>query len=304
MEKKKKLLPLILFFLVLQIPFAVMLNNRVVIGTDPVTKEFKIAVEEYQPSLQVDISEKFQPDTYFAEIEEKTGKKPTIYGSHQVYQFFVKVFGAKSAINAFRLMQMLALLNIVFFALAIFIKKHLQKHPTKSQVLFEMIYSGFENLVVDTLGEKKRYFTPYILFLFVFIWCCNMIGMIPLPGFMSPTQNINVPLGLGILAVGIVHFMAIKEKGIGTYLKEYGEPLFFLAPLNVIGEFSKIVSISFRLFGNILGGAIITLVVASLAKYVMLPVGLNLFFGLFQGTIQAFVFTMLSLTYIAVAIND
>jgi F-type H+-transporting ATPase subunit a len=71
-----------------------------------------------------------------------------------------------------------------------------------------------------------------------------------------------------------------------------------------VGEVSKVVSISFRLFGNILGGAIIILVVSSLVKFVMLPVGLNLFFGVFVGTIQAFVFTMLALTYIGVELGE
>jgi F-type H+-transporting ATPase subunit a len=78
-------------------------------------------------------------------------------------------------------------------------------------------------------------------------------------------------------------------------------PLFLL---DIIGEASKVVSISFRLFGNILGGAIIILVVSSLVKFVIFPVGLNLFFGMFVGTIQAFVFTMLALTYIGVEISE
>jgi len=78
--------------------------------------------------------------------------------------------------------------------------------------------------------------------------------------------------------------------------------LFFL-PLNVISEMSKVVSISFRLFGNIIGGSIIIVVVSTLVANVVLPVGLDLFFIFFVGTVQAFVFTMLTLTYIAVAIK-
>ena len=77
-----------------------------------------------------------------------------------------------------------------------------------------------------------------------------------------------------------------------------------MMPLNVVGEIAKGVSLSFRLFGNILGGSIIVIVISYLTKYTLLPAGLNLFFGLFVGTIQAFVFTMLGMTYIAVAIAD
>jgi F-type H+-transporting ATPase subunit a len=71
-----------------------------------------------------------------------------------------------------------------------------------------------------------------------------------------------------------------------------------------VGEIAKGISLAFRLFGNILGGAIIVMVISYLAKWIIVPVGLNMFFSLFVGTIQAFVFTMLSMTYIAVAIAD
>ena len=84
----------------------------------------------------------------------------------------------------------------------------------------------------------------------------------------------------------------------------YTEPFFVMAPLNIITEIANVVSLSFRLFGNILGGAIIVMVISFLTRYVILPVGLNIFFGIFVGTIQAFVFTMLSMTYLAVAIAD
>ena len=131
-----------------------------------------------------------------------------------------------------------------------------------------------------------------------------MIGMIPIPGFMEPTRNLNVALGMGLLVVFVVQAVAIKTNGLGHYIKAFFQPLPFLFPLNILDVFSKSVSISFRLFGNILGGAIIILVVSSLVKYMMVPVILNGFFGIFVGTIQAFVFTMLALSYIAVEISD
>ncbi|MDP8232991.1 MAG: F0F1 ATP synthase subunit A, partial [Candidatus Zophobacter franzmannii] len=132
----------------------------------------------------------------------------------------------------------------------------------------------------------------------------NLIGIIPIPGFTEPTRNLNVPLGLGLAAISVVHFMSIKKKGLWKYMKEYGEPMFFLAPLNIIGEVSKIVSIAFRLFGNIMGGGIIILVVSSLTKLIIVPIGLYGFFGIFAGSIQAFVFAMLAMSYLAVAITE
>ena len=168
-----------------------------------------------------------------------------------------------------------------------------------------MMYSFFEEFVNDTLGVKYSYYTPYILTIFLFIWVSNMVGMIPIPGFMEPTRNLNVPLGIGIIAILVVHGTAIKVKGVWGHFRNYLNPIenpLFL--LDIVGEISKVVSISFRLFGNILGGAIIILVVSSLVKYLLFPVGLILFFGIFVGTIQAFVFTMLALTYIGVEIAE
>jgi F-type H+-transporting ATPase subunit a len=107
-----------------------------------------------------------------------------------------------------------------------------------------------------------------------------------------------------IAVIFVVHFEAIRIKGFGKYLKTYLDPFFIMAPLNVIGELAKGVSLAFRLFGNILGGAIIVMVISYLFKYTFLQVGLNLFFSLFVGSIQAFVFTMLGMTYIAVATAD
>jgi F-type H+-transporting ATPase subunit a len=101
----------------------------------------------------------------------------------------------------------------------------------------------------------------------------------------------------------LAHHAAIKSKGFKSYIKEYFQPIFFMMPLNVIGELAKIISISFRLFGNIMGGSIIILVVSYLCYNIILPPFLNAFFGLFVGTIQAFVFTMLTVVYISVQVK-
>ena len=101
----------------------------------------------------------------------------------------------------------------------------------------------------------------------------------------------------------IAHHAGIKSKGFKKYVKEYFQPIFFMMPLNVIGELAKVISISFRLFGNIMGGSIIILVVSHLIYSIVLPPLLNAFFGLFVGAIQAFVFTMLTLVYISVQVK-
>jgi len=137
--------------------------------------------------------------------------------------------------------------------------------------------------------------------LFMFLVLSNWLGI--LPHLEEPTRDLNTPLSLGIMGFVIAHYVAIKTKGFKAYIKEYFQPIFFMMPLNLIGEVAKIVSISFRLFGNIMGGSIIIIVVSYLTFNVIFPPLLNAFFGLFVGAIQAFVFTMLTLVYISVQVK-
>jgi F-type H+-transporting ATPase subunit a len=174
--------------------------------------------------------------------------------------------------------------------------------PGPWQMIAELLVQMFKELVRDALGDayEERYF-PLICALFIFLLLCNWIGIVP--GLEEPTKDLNTTLGLGLMGFIIAHGTAIKVKGLKTYLKEYFEPMFFLAPLNVVGEIAKVISISFRLFGNIMGGSIIIIVVSHLIWGLLLPPFLYGFFGIFVGTVQAFVFMMLTLVYISVQIR-
>jgi len=128
----------------------------------------------------------------------------------------------------------------------------------------------------------------------------------------EPTKDLNTTLGLGIMCFFIAHVSGIRYKGLKTYIGDYFSPMWFMFPLNIVGEIGKMLSHSFRLFGNIMGGGIILAVVMKLlikfliGRGLILPLelGLKAFFGLFVGLVQAFVFAMLALTYIAVMISE
>ncbi|MCD6177295.1 MAG: F0F1 ATP synthase subunit A, partial [Candidatus Cloacimonetes bacterium] len=286
-KKKSPILKIFILFIIIETALVFVsngFNKNLQIGFDDGKFIFRNIQSHYD--LQERITEDFQIDEHY----RQTGETPEIYGSNKTYEFFKNIFGKASAIGTFQLLRMLLIVDILLLFIAFLIKKKLLKRPSQPQILFEMVYTTLEQFVIETLGKEKANFTPYIVTLFLFIWVSNMIGMIPIPGFMEPTRNLNVPLGLGIFAVSIVHITAFKVKGIWGHIQNYLNPIknpLFL--LDIIGEISKIVSISFRLFGNILGGAIIILVVSSLVSYVVFPVGLTLFFGMFVGTIQAFV---------------
>jgi F-type H+-transporting ATPase subunit a len=97
----------------------------------------------------------------------------------------------------------------------------------------------------------------------------------------------------------ISHAFAIKVKGFGNWIKSFFQPVFIMFPMNLVGEISKPISHSLRLFGNIYGGGILVLILSYMVKYLILPVVLWGFFGMFIGLIQAMVFSMLTIAYIA-----
>ncbi len=118
-----------------------------------------------------------------------------------------------------------------------------------------------------------------------------------IPPLEEPTKNVNVPMGLSLLLAVMMYGAAVIIKGLRGFPGGLFKPFAWMFPLNVIGAVAQVVSVAFRLFGNIFGGAVITIVVGGLLYGVMLPVILNAFLGVFIGVIQAFVFTMLWMTY-------
>lgn len=219
----------------------------------------------------------------------------------QIHQLVISVGGFKFVLN----LEVILMTWIVFALLLFFGFLASRKRgfiPRPFQIVGELIIGQLYQLTADALDEEQaEKYGPMICALFFFVLISNWIGIIP--HLEEPTKDLNTPLALGLMGFVVAHCAGIKSKGIKGYSREYFQPMFFMMPLNVIGELAKIVSISFRLFGNIMGGAIIILVVSHLTYSLVLPPLLNAFFGLFVGTIQAFVFTMLTVVYISVQIK-
>ena len=219
----------------------------------------------------------------------------------KVHQLIIKLPGHTAAIN----LEVVLMSWIVFFILLVFgylAARKAGRVPRPMQVLGELIVDQLYGLTEDALDkEGAKKYGPLVCALFLFLLISNWLGIIP--HLEEPTKDLNTPLSLGLMGFAIAHYAGIRSKGFKAYAKEYFQPIFFMMPLNVIGELAKIVSISFRLFGNIMGGAIIILVVSHLTYSLVLPPLLFAFFGLFVGTIQAFVFTMLTIVYISVQVK-
>lgn len=205
------------------------------------------------------------------------------------------------------------LVNSVLFAIiisifAIIINKKLKKaNPTDKPKgilnLMEIVVSGINNLTVSTMGEKNAKFAPYIGTLAFFLVVSNLSGLL---GFIPPTSDYNVTLGLALITFFMVQFFGLKSKGLKGYLKGYFEPFPFMFPINVVGEIANPISMSFRLFGNILSGVIIMALLYHAMGYfiVLLAPALHMYFDIFAGLVQTFIFMMLTMVFVSMGMGD
>jgi F-type H+-transporting ATPase subunit a len=165
--------------------------------------------------------------------------------------------------------------------------------------LAEMIVAFLSNLISDIMNiDSPEPYLPLVGTLAIFITIANTTGIIPL--LVSPTSDINTPIALSLVVFFAIYYYGIRSKGALRYFKELASPIFLL-PLEIIGQISRTLSLSLRLFGNVLSGELIASILLSLVPlFVPLPMmGLSMLLGI----LQAYVFTALASVYIASAIE-
>lgn len=188
----------------------------------------------------------------------------------------------------------------IIFLLARAATGKLQLVPTGSQNIMEAFVGGIVAMGADTMGEKNaRVYMPLIGSLALIVFFSNMIGVIP--GFESPTSNINFTLSLALIVFVYYNYLGIKKNGFINYFKHFMGPMPALAPLmfpiEIISHLSRIISLSFRLFGSIRGDDMFLMVLLMLVPWILPLPG---FFMLTAfGFLQAFIFSILTYVYIA-----
>lgn len=191
----------------------------------------------------------------------------------------------------------------VLVLISILLTRNLKEVPTGKQNVAEAIVGGVNDLVKQTMGEDKLYFAPYMGTLLMYLAFANLSGLL---GWRPPTADLNTTFALSILTFAMTQIYGLKAKKMG-YLKGFCEPFAFMLPTNIIGELANPISLSFRLFGNILGGVVImALVYSAMGNFAFIPVPaiLHAYFDVFSGLIQTFIFVMLSMVFIAMAMDD
>lgn len=220
-------------------------------------------------------------------------------------EILVKLFGKDFLIPDTIVNSWIILIILTIFALIVNNKIKKAKSGEKPSGLLnvvEVLVDMVDGLVKSTMGPDKMFFAPYILTLIMFLLVANLFGLI---GFTPPTSDYSVTLTLALMTFFLTQYYSFKTSGFLGYFKNFTEPMVFLTPLNIIGELANPISLSFRLFGNILSGVIIMGLLYSALGYfapIFTPV-LHAYFDLFAGVLQTFIFAMLTMIFVGGAMD-
>jgi len=193
-------------------------------------------------------------------------------------------------------------------------------HVGKTQTVFEGIINYVADMVYGSLGKNGEPFVPFFIALFIFIFLLNQFGIFPfkalgLPFGGSPTADLNTTVPLALMIFFMIQIVAVRKKGLGAY-KHLAAPFPVLLPINVLEELARPVTLAARLFFNIFVGELLFIIIASItvAKVAIGAFDLSIavsilpffiqFFNFFVGTVQAFVFTLLGIVYLSLAIAE
>lgn len=210
--------------------------------------------------------------------------------------------------------------TVLLSILAFLVSRNIKKRPGKIQAIVERLVELLYGLVRDTMGAHNLRFAPYIGTLFLSSIACTLLGMTQI--LRSATADLSVTLAWALVTTGMIWFWNIKNFGFIKWLKGFTEPIIVMTPMNIVSEIAQPISLAFRHFGNVVGGNVLTALIynalATLSAIVFgwlpdivannipflqvgIPAVLSIYFDLFSGFVQAFVFCLLTMVYLGAA---
>lgn len=172
-------------------------------------------------------------------------------------------------------------------------------HISRRQAMIETIVTKLTDFVEGMLGAEGKRYTPYLCTVLLYIGFANIIGLF---GMKSPTKDLNVTIALAFMSIVLVEAAGIYQHGVKRWLHKFAEPIVIVAPINVLEVFTRPLSLCMRLFGNVLGAFVIMELIKMIVP-VFLPAVLSLYFDLFDGLLQAYVFVFLTSLYVSEAVE-
>lgn len=172
--------------------------------------------------------------------------------------------------------------------------------PDRWRTALEVIVKAIQGQIEEITKNSARHVMYFAGTLFLFIALSNLLLVIP--GFSPPTSSLSTTTALALSVLVAVPLFGVASRGVRRYLKSYIEPSVVMLPFNIIGEFSRGISLAIRLYGNVMSGAVIAAILLSIAPF-FFPVVMNVL-GLLTGLIQAYIFAILATVYISTATAD
>lgn len=199
------------------------------------------------------------------------------------------------ALNATIVFTWLVMALLVLVSRLITLRLSDAEAMSRWQNLLEVLVVGMRDQIRDVSREEPGHYLPFIGTLFLFIATANILAVVP--GFKPPTGSLSTTTALAICVLIAVPVYAISRKGFVAYLKKYVRPTVFMLPFNIIGEVSRTIALAIRLYGNVMSGTVIVAILIAIAPF-FFPVVMQLL-GLLTGLIQAYIFAVLAMVYIA-----
>ncbi len=173
------------------------------------------------------------------------------------------------------------------------------KNPGKRQLIAEGIVNWMDDFTGSLLGEHGKQYSTYMGTVLLFIALSNMIGIF---GFKPPTKDMNVTVALSLASIILIEYAGIHARGMKGWAKSFAQPIAIVAPINVLEIAIRPLSLCMRLFGNVLG-AFVIMELIKLVIPVGIPLVFSLYFDIFDGAIQAYVFVFLTSLFISEAVE-
>lgn len=164
------------------------------------------------------------------------------------------------------------------------------ENVSKKQLVLETAVGGIHNFFEDILGKEGKAYIPYLITVTVYIGIANLIGLL---GFKPPTKDLNVTAALAVMSILLIEYAGVRQKGVKKWVKSFAEPMPIITPINILELFIKPLSLCMRLFGNVLG-AFVVMELLKIIMPVFLPIPFSIYFDIFDGLIQAYVFVFLT----------
>jgi F-type H+-transporting ATPase subunit a len=177
--------------------------------------------------------------------------------------------------------------------------RRIRETPSRWQAAIEWGVDAVQRMLAEVTGESGEKYLPLLMTIAIFVLAANMMSVIPL--VEAPTADINTPVALATIVFSSVHYFGIRDLGLWAYLSKFAEPAWILLPINILGHFTRTLSLAIRLFGNMVSHQIIVAILLVILPLVV-PAVLEIF-GLFIGMLQAYIFTVLTIVYIGGAVR-